>query len=225
MAGMTEWEMADWLKYFFPAIPPEPPGTRCWISRMMNRRAEHNPPFYWLGLALGMVEASGQGELLRARLIAMHGAEMCDGAEPDDRAHGVLSEACAFAWTQRHIGAPRIEIAEAGETTDTGRVRLAVPEHDTYVWPARLSQATSLPGIIEEIAQATRTAAATLPAARGRLLYLDTWYGRGYPDMVGYHLDQTEPVQVALRAACAEAHLGHVFTRPFQWGNPVETHY
>ncbi|MFA7249321.1 MAG: hypothetical protein WC273_06760 [Dehalococcoidia bacterium] len=222
---MTDREMAEWLQHFFPAIPPEPPGTRCWIARMMNRRAEHNPPFYWLGLALGIVEASGQGDVLRARLIAGHGTAMCDGGEPDDRAHGVLSEACAFAWTQTHIGAPRIEVADEGGTLETTRVRLAVPDHDTYVWPARLQQAASLEGVVHEIAEAAHTAATHLPPARGRLLYLDAWYGRGYPDSVGYHLALTEPVEAALHHYCDEAHIGHVFTRPFQWGNPVDTHY
>ena len=221
---MPTMEMAGWLKHFFPEVPVEPPGTPCWVARMMNRRAEHNPPFYWLVLAMEAMVDSGLEDLLRTRLRHAHGIEECDGTK-DEATHHVLTEACAFAWTQRHVATPTVQPAEPSGDLAHDRVRLAVPAHDLYVLTARLRQAPSMEALLEDLAATTRIAGALLPPARGRVLYLDTWWERGYSERVGYHLEMTEPVQAALRRGCAEAHLGHVFTRPFQWGNPVETHY
>ncbi len=230
MGHMTEMEMAGWLQHYLPTIPPGAgEGTPCWIGRMKMRRAEHNPPFYWLGRALDVVDAHGAGETIGARLEAAHGPDACNGDERDERVQRVLSEACAFAWTATHIGAPRIEVAGPGtsiaQRIAQDRIRLRVADHDTYVLPARLRPASTGGEVLEDVVEETIAAADLLPPARGRLLYLDMFYGRQYPSNVGYDLGLTEPVQAMLRHACDEAHLGHVFTRPFQWGNPVAASY
>ena len=218
--------MAGWLQHYLPAIPPGfGEAAPCWIARMKTRRAEHNPPFYWLGRALDIVDAGGEEQTIRARLEAAHGPDGCAGDERDEQAQRVLSEACAFAWTATHIGAPRIEPAVPGTSIARDRVRLHVADHDTYVLPARLRPASSGHGVFDDIAEEALAATDLLPPAAGRVLYVDMWYGRQYPEGVGYHLELTEPVQAALRHYCAEAHIGHVFTRPFQWGNPVEVAY
>ena len=218
--------MAGWFQHYLPAIPAGwGEGSPCWISRMKTRGAEHNPPFYWLGRALDIIDAAGAGETMRARLEVAHGPDACGGDEHDDRVQGVLSEACAFAWTHTHIGAPMIEVAATGTSIERDRIRLSVPDHETYVLPARLRPTSSGRGVFDDIAEEALIAADVLPASRGRLLYLDMFYGRQYPQSVGYDLELTEPVQAALRHYCAEVHIGHVFTRPFQWGNPVEVSY
>jgi hypothetical protein len=226
MAGMTEMEMAGWLQHYLPAIPPGfGEAAPCWIARMKTRSAEHNPPFYWLGRALDLVAAGGATEVMRARLEFAHGADACEGDEHDDRVQRVLSEACAFGWTSKHLGVPTIEAAAFGGDVERERIRLVVPELDIYVLPARLTVDARGRALVDDIAEEALAAADLLPRARGRLLYLDMYYGRQYPSNVGYDLELTEPVQAALRHYCGEVHVGHVFTRPFQWGNPVETHY
>lgn len=218
--------MAEWLQHYLPAIPPEfGEGLACWVARMKTRSAEHNPPFYWLGRALDIVAEHGAVEVVRARLEYAHGAGACDGGERDDRAQRVLSEACAFGWVSTHLGAPVIEPAALDTPIEAGRIRLAVPSHNIHVLPARLRRTPREDEMAANVAEEAQAAAALLPAAGGRLLYLDTFYGRQYPSSVGYDLDLTEPVVAALRRYCGEAHVGHVFTRPFQWGNPVVTHY
>ena len=89
----------------------------------------------------------------------------------------------------------------------------------------RLMVADILALMDSQVAQAALGGGDLLPDVPGRLLYLDMWYERGYPATVGYDLELTEPIEAALRHYCAEARLGHVFTRPFQWGNPVEAWY
>ena len=226
MAGMTEMEMAGWLQHYLPAIRPGfGEDSPCWISRMKTRSAEHNPPFYWLGRALDLVAAGGASEIVRARLEHAHGVDGCEGDERDERAQRVLSEACAFGWTSQHLGVPAIEAASTGASVERDRIRLVVPELDIYVLPARLRPASTGRAILQDVAAEALAAAELLPRARGRLLYLDMFYARQYPSSVGYDLSLTEPVMAALRHYCGEVHVGHVFTRPFQWGNPVETHY
>ncbi len=227
MTGVDEMmRMAHWLQQYLPAIPAGfGEGSPCWISRMKTRSAEHNPPFYWLGRALDIIDADGAGEVMRARLESAHGPEACAGDEHDDRVQRVLSEACAFGWTSTHLGTPTIEPAAFGGAVERDRIRLVVPALDIYVLPARLPVDARGRAIFDDIAEEALAAADLLPQARGRLLYLDMYYGRQYPSNVGYDLELTEPVQSALRHYCGEVHVGHVFTRPFQWGNPVETHY
>jgi len=223
---MLQKEMAQWFEHYLPAIGPgfgeEWP---CWISRMKTRTAEHNPPFYWLGRALDLMYANGEEAKVRARLHGLHGAEPCDGGSRDELVQRVLSEACAYAWTATHLGVPRIEAARPGESIATDPIRFVVGDHDVYVLPARLISRTSARAVIEDVARAARTAGDLLPVGPGRLMYLDMWYERGYPATVGYDLELTEPIEAALRHYCSEVGLGHVFTRPFQWGNPVSADY
>lgn len=228
MAGMTDTDMAmaNWLHRYLPAIPPGfGEGSPCWIARMKTRSAEHNPPFYWLGRALDLVAEGGGAEVIRARLEHAHGGDACDGDEHDDRAQRVLSEACAFGWVSTHLGVPTIEPAAFDASIERDRIRLVVPPLDIYVLPARLRPTSRGREIFDDIAEEAEAASDLLPRARGRLLYLDMFYGRQYPASVGYDLELTEPVVSALRHYCGEVHVGHVFTRPFQWGNPVVTHY
>ena len=227
MAGMAAMEMAAWLDRYLPAIAPDRRGTDgCWIARMKTREAEHNPPFYWLGRALDAIAEAGEGAAYGLRLEAAHGRGSCGGAgDRDEQAKDVLSEACAFAWTVAHIGPPRFEPAAEGATLEGGPLRLYVTAHDAYVVPARLRPQRTMEELIRVIEAHAERAAATLPPARGRILYLDTWIEPRYAQNVGYRLELTEPVQQALRHFAGEAHLGHVLTRPFQWGNPVESSY
>lgn len=223
---MTTAEMATWIDHYFPDIHFTGWSEQaCWLGMMKTRKAEHNPPFYWLGRALDAIDEAGLGELYGRRIVAIHGSEPCGGGEADQRAQDVLSEACAFAWAVAHLGPPRFEPATAGASIEQGAARLYVPAHDVYIAPARLRVQQSMQGVIRSIAAETERAASILPEARGRILYLDTWHAPGYAQSVGYHLELTEPIQEALRHYAGEAHLGHVFSRPFQWGNPVEASY
>lgn len=227
MVHMAAMEMAAWLDHYFPAITFSGwSEDACWLGLMKTRQSEHNPPFYWLGRALDAIAEAGAGEAYGRRLVAAHGAEPCGAAaDRDQRAQDVLSEACAFAWAVAHLGPPRFEAAAAGAALDQGPVRLYVPAHDVYVAPARLRAQRSMEQVIGAIAAEAARAAVTLPPARGRILYLDTWHEPRYAQNVGYRLELTEPVQEALRHHAGEAHLGHVFSRPFQWGNPIEAQY
>ena len=220
-------QMGPWLRHFFPAIPPEPGNdVMCWIARMQTRPIEHNPPFYWIGRALNIVADAGAEETLAARLLAAHGNAVCEPRTPnDDRAQGVLSEACAFAWTHTHIGTPSIELATPGGALDRDPVRLHVADVDTHVAPLRLKVGASGGEVTDDIAQLTSTALERFSGTRGRVLYLDMQHAREYPQNAGYALDLTEPVEAALHHHGGLAHIGHVFTRPFQWGNPVVAHY
>ncbi|MSQ42413.1 MAG: hypothetical protein EXR65_05195 [Dehalococcoidia bacterium] len=224
---MTPMEMAPWLDHYFPAIRRAGlGGDACWIGRMKNLNAEHNPPFYWLGRALDVIAEAGEDAAYGRRLVATHGANPCNGdGDRDDRIQGVLSEACAFAWTVAHLGPARFEAAAEGATLERGPVRLHVPAHDAYVSPGRLQPRPTIGAVVRAVAEQAAHAASTLPPARGRILYLDTWQEQRYAHNVGYHLEMTEPVLAALRHSAAEAQVGYVFTRPFQWGNPVEARY
>ena len=229
---MTLSEMDEWFDHYLPAVPSRPGETSpCWIGRMKTPgRSQHNPPFYWLARAFDAVEADGATETMHARMVTAHGPEECDGTR-DDNAQRVLSEICAYAWTVKHLGSPVIEpVAEAALAAAPSaaigqpRVRFHLPPHDMYVLPTRLRPETNVREILDDIVAEAHAAADALPHGRG-LMYLDMWYGRMYPANPGYDLDLTEPVQAVLRQVTAELHLGHVFTRPFQWGNPVATSY
>ena len=103
---------------------------------------------------------------------------------------------------------------------------IAVPEHDAVVAARRLQPQESLEGVIGAVAGFASEVDAALPAAAGRILYVDTYLNlRFYAQDVGYRLELTEPVIEALRLFAGERDLGHVLTRPFQWGNPVDTAY
>ncbi len=223
---MPEREMADWLAELLPSIDPAPVDGSCWLGFMMTRRAEHNPPFYWLGRAFDIVAEHGATEAFRARLLAAHGTEPCEGwfTEADQRAQDVLTEVCAFAWTATHLGIPSIEGVEGPDPAGSALL-LYVAEHDTYVTPRRVWPQQSMDQVVRAVAALAQQAADSMPAAAGRICYLDVWHERMYAQNVGYRLELTEPIQEALRLAAQEVNVGHVLTRPFQWGNPVDTWY
>lgn len=225
---MTSLEMGPWLRRYFPAIEPSPGwgGDPCWIAFMMTRGPEHNPPFYWLGRALDAVAAGDATDLFAARLLAAHGPDSCLGhTERDEAAQDVLSQACAYAWTADAIGTPIVEPAHEGASTERGPIRLHVPAYDAYVAPERLRARRTLQEVMQAIGGHAEAASHRLPHAPGRILYLDTWHEPTYAQGVGYRLELTEPLQQAVRHFAAEFGLGHVLTRPFQWGNPVEAWY
>src|SRR5262249_34698615 len=127
-----------------------------------------------------------------------------------------------------------------GATLEAGRLRIRVEAHDAYVMPFRLrpplgavAPTSRMPRMLRGPDEAiARTAAdhvheasSLLPPARGGIAYIDTWIVEMYAKNVGYRLELTEPVEAALREAAGPLHLGHVLTRPFQWGNPVQAWY
>jgi hypothetical protein len=227
MARMASREMAGWLEHYFPAIEPASWGDdRCWIAFMKTREPEHNPPFYWLGRALDAVDEGDAGAVFRARLEAAHGVTSCGGDfERDQRAQDVLSEACAYAWAAAQLGPPVVETAEAGASLERDAVRLHVPAHDAYIAPVRLWPVQTLTDVVRQIAARAEEAGRRLPRSPGRVLYVDAWHEQMYAQNLGYRLELTEPLQDALRLYAVEHGLGHVLTRPFEWGRPVEAWY
>ena len=249
---MTAMLLPARLDGLFPAITPEPLGAgRCWIALAKTQGEEHHPPFHWLGRALDAVEDGLDAVAFATRVAAAHGSAWCDG-DADERLQDVLSEACAYAWTAAHLGPPRFEPAVDGATVEAGRLRIHVAAHNAYVLPVRLRPPPEPPdapvapldasatapapprrrGLRPANAAVARAAAAcaeeaalVLPPARGRIVYVDTWIEELYAQNVGYRLELTEPVEQALRQAASARHLGHVLTRPFQWGNPVAAWY
>ncbi len=222
MTAARPREMAAWLQEYFPPIEPAGwnfGGATCWVAFMMTREAEHNPPFYWLGRALDVVAAHGAFDAFRDRLEAAHGARACAGGTAEDqRVQDVLSEACAYAWTVAHLGEPQLQDGTHG-------LLLAVEAHSTTVAVRRLWPVQRMDQLLELVGQYTGEAMADLPTEGGRILYVDAFHEQGYAHSVGYHLDLTEPVEDVLKHVAAEAHLGYVLTRPFQWGNPVASWY
>lgn len=218
-------EMAVWLHTLLPEIVPwDGGGAGCWLAVMKLRHAEHNPPFYWLGRAIDTIDDGGHLDILRARLVAAHGAHACESrGEADQHAQDVLSEACAFAWAATRLGPPTFEAARGD--LETGAVRIAVAAHRAYVIPRRLRPVDSLQRVMQAVAGHTETAAHLLPPGERGIVYLDVWHQQQYAQNLGYRLDVTEALLDGLRHSAAEHRLGHVLTRPFQWGNPVEATY
>ncbi len=218
-------EMAEWLQALLPGIAPAEWGRdACWLAFMMTRESEHNPPFYWLGHALDEVEDGGAIEVLRSRLVAAHGARTCGSrGDADERAQDMLSEACAYAWAATRLGHATFEVAAA--EVEQAPARIAVPEHGVYVLPRRLWPVNSLERVMQAIGDETAKAAQLLPKGARGIVYLDVWHQQQYAQNLGYRLELTEPLQHGLRHFAAEHGLGHVLTRPFQWGNPVEATY
>jgi hypothetical protein len=214
-------DIGPWLDRIFPEVEPDPsPFGSSWVARIKTRTPEHNPPLYWLGRALDVVEEHGAYEAFAARaratLVDPHRASW----ESEQAIEDVFSEACAFAWAAQHLGRP-----EFTEQEDGG-IYIAVPEHDAVLAARRLHPVESLQDVMEAVAQFAAEADAGLPEAAGRILYVDTYLNlRFYAQDVGYRLELTEPVIAALRHFAGERDLGHVLTRPYQWGNPVDAAY
>jgi hypothetical protein len=214
-------DIGPWLDRIFPEVEPDPrPGGPSWVARIKTRTPEHNPPLYWLGRALDLVEEHGGYEAFETRarsaLVDPHRATW----ESEQQMEDVFSEACAFAWASQHLGLPEFQGQEDGS------MRIAVPAHDAVVAPRRLHPQESLEGVMEAVARFASEADDALPQAAGRILYVDTYLNlRFYAQDVGYRLELTEPVIAAIRHFAGERDLGHVLTRPFQWGNPVDAAY
>lgn len=225
MPDMPAREMAEWLHDFLPEIAPNFQGDPCWIAWMKTRDAEHNPPFYWLGRALDVASDGGATEAFRARVVAAHGPGSCHGqGDRDERVQDVLTEVCAYAWAAAHLGPPALEpLDERG--LERSPLRLHIPSHDAYVAPRRIHPQRTMDRVLQFVADTTAEAGRSLPPAPGRILYLDAWHDRMYAQGVAYRLELTEPIQQVLRHFAQEHLLGHVLTRPFQWGNPVEAWY
>lgn len=221
-------EMAAWLQTLLPGIAPAGwGGDACWLAFMMTRESEHNPPFYWLGAALDEVESGGAIEVVRSRLVAAHGADACDSrGTADERAQDVLSEACAYAWAATRLGPATFEaVGEAADAPVRIAVAVSPGQPSIYVLPRRLRPVNSLQRVLLSIGEQTAAAAALLPEGARGTVYLDCWHQQQYAQNLGYRLELTEPLQHGLRHFTAEHGLGHVLTRPFQWGNPVEATY
>ena len=214
-------DIGPWLDRIFPEVEPDPrPGGPSWVARIKTRTPEHNPPLFWLGRALDVIDESGAYEAFEAHARAALVAPEQATWESEQQLEDIFSEACAFAWAAQHLGAPRF-VEEPN-----GAICISVVEHDAVIAPRRLHPQESLEAVLGAVADFARTADDDLPDAAGRLLYLDTYLNlRWYAQDVGYRLELTEPVVAALRHFAGDRRLGHVLTRPFQWGNPVDVAY
>lgn len=214
-------DIGPWLDRIFPEVEPDPrPGGPSWVARIKTRTPEHAPPLYWLGRALDTVEEHGAIEAFSARARAALVPPSRATWESEQHIEDVFSEACAFAWAAQHLGAPQF-VEEP-----SGAMCIAVPEHDAVIAARRLHPADSLEAVLQAVAGFADEAATELPEAAGRLVYIDTYLNlRFYAQDVGYRLELTEPVIAAIRHFAGERDLGHVLTRPFQWGNPVDVAY
>jgi len=221
-------EMAAWLRHHFPEIAPgaEWGGDPCWVAFMMTREAEHNPPFYWLGVAFDIAEDADVSELFGERLRAAHGATSCEGAgDRDERVQDVLTEICGYAWATEHLGPTEVEPAAESATAEVGPVRLHVAEARTYVAPRRLRGTRTMEQLLYQLSGHADEADEVLPSDAGRILFADIWHERMYAQNVGYRLELTEPVEAGLRHFAGEHQLGYVLTRPFEWGRPIDAWY
>ena len=214
-------DIGPWLDRIFPEVEPDPrPGGPSWVARIKTRTPEHNPPLFWLGRALDVVEECGAYEPFEARARAALVHPDRATWESEQRIEDVFSEACVFAWAAQHLGAPRF-VEEP-----TGSMCISVPEHEAVIAARRVHPQESLEAVMEAVAQFAVDADDALPEAAGRVLYVDTYLNlRWYAQDIGYHLELTEPVIAALQHFAGERELGHVLTRPFQWGNPVDAAY
>jgi hypothetical protein len=225
---MASHDMAGWLEHYFPAIEPAMWGDdRCWIAFMKTREPEHNPPFYWLGRALDAVDDGGASAIFAQRLESAHGPVSCGGDfERDQRAQDVLSEACAYAWTAAHLGPPLVETVEERASLEGAAVRLHVPAHGAYVAPVRLWPVRTLTDVVRQIAARAEERG---PARyRRHPAACCTWMpgtSRCTRRTSATGSNGRSHLQDALRFYAVEHGLGHVLTRPFEWGRPVEAWY
>ncbi len=217
---MRPMDIGPWLERIYPEIQPDPrPGTP-FPAHIKTRGPEHNPPLFWLGRALDAVEEGGQMDRFLEMAHAAIGEPSAYDWDAEQRVQDVFSQACAFAWSAAHLGPPEFSEAEDGSPL------IAVPSHDAVVAPRRIHPQESMNETLEVIAGFVEESAAALPDAAGRILYLDTYLNlRFYAQDLGYRLELTEPLIATVRHFAADAQIGHVLTRPFQWGNPVDGWY
>jgi len=214
-------DIGPWLDRIFPEVEPDPrPGGPSWVARIKTRTPEHNPPLFWLGRALDIVEEHGRFEQFEARARAALVHPNRATWETEQHIEDVFSEACAFAWAAQHLGTPRF-VEEP-----SGAMCIAVPDHDAVIAARRVHPRESLEDVLQAVAQFAIDADSELPQAAGRILYVDTYLNlRFYAQDLGYRLELTEPLIAALRHFAGERDLGHVLTRPYQWGNAVDAAY
>ena len=217
---MPQMDIAPWLERIFPEIQPDPrPGTP-FPAHIKTRTPEHNPPLFWLGRALDAVEEAGQIDGFIELAQRAVGDPATYDWDAEQRVQDVFSTACAFAWSAAQLGPPEFREAEDGTPY------IAVPAHDAVVAPRRIHPQESMEATLSAIAGFVEEVGVALPEAAGRILYLDTYLNlRFYAQDLGYRLELTEPLIATVRHFSAEAQIGHVLTRPFQWGNPVESWY
>jgi hypothetical protein len=217
---MRTMDIGPWLERIYPEIQADSrPGTP-FPAHIKTRGPEHNPPLFWLGRALDAVEEGGQID----RFIEMAREALGDpGAydwDAEQRVQDVFSQACAFAWSAAHLGPPEFSAAADGSAM------ISVAAHDAVVAPRRIHPQESMDETLEAIAGFVEESGAALPAAAGRILYLDTYLNlRFYAQDLGYRLELTEPLIATVRHFSGDTQIGHVLTRPFQWGNPVDSWY
>lgn len=218
----TGREIAEHLAAIFPAIAPSfMRGGGCWVSWALTQGPEHNPPMYWLGRAFDVLAASPEATALArfaSQLRAAHGDDACAGDERDGRLQDVLTEMCAFAWAEEHLG--RTEVIEASRD-GRSETLIHVPATDTTVVPRRLRPEQTMEQVMQQVARHAEESAAALDSGRG-ILYLDIWHERRYAQSIGFRFEITEPVRMAVRHFAPEHGLGYVLTRPFEWGRPLE---
>jgi hypothetical protein len=213
-------DIGPWLERIFPEVEPDPYPGAPWVAHVKTRTPEHNPPLFWLGRALDAVELGGAIEVFSERARRALGDPRAVSWETDQAVQDVFSEACAYAWAAAHLGPP--EFSEAAD----GAVCVNVPAHQAVVAPHRIHPQRDLDDVLRSVAGFAAEAAERLPEVAGRIVYVDTYLNlRFYAQDVGYRLELTEPVAAVLRHVAAEHQLGHVLTRPFQWGNPVDSEY
>lgn len=220
-------EPSEWLREQFPEIAPSFGwgGDPCWLAWSLTQTSEHNPPMYWLGRALQLVDEAGRMDLFGQRLRAAHGAASCQATgDRDDRLQDVLTEVSAFAWTAEHLAAPEVEPAAEGANESIGPVQLRVPGSNALVLPRRLHPQNSLERVMYEVAGVAESASRSAEGATA-ILYLDVWHERRYAQSVGYRFELTEPVREATRHFATEFGMGYVLTRPFEWGRPLEEQF
>lgn len=217
-------EPSDWLREQFPEVSPSFGwgGDPCWLAWGLTQTAEHNPPFYWLGRALEIVDAAGQMGVFGKRMRAAHGDTSC-GAQGNHDSHlqDVLTEVCAFAWASERIATPEVEPAAEGATLTAGPILLRIRGVDAVVAPRRLRPQNTIERVMQQAAGIADEVARTASALH-TILYLDVWHERRYAQSVGYRFELTEPVREATRHFATEFGLGYVLTRPFEWGRALE---
>ena len=217
-------EPSDWLREQFPEVAPSFGwgGDPCWLAWGLTQTAEHNPPFYWLGRALQIVDAAGQMAVFGERMRLAHGDASCGAqGDRDSRLQDVLTEVCAFAWASERIATPEVEPAAEGATLAAGPIALRIRDIDAVVAPRRLRPQNTIERVMQQAAGIADEVARTTSALH-TILYLDVWHERRYAQSVGYRFELTEPVREATRHFATEFGLGYVLTRPFEWGRALE---
>ena len=217
-------EPSDWLREQFPEVAPSFGwgGDPCWLAWGLSQTAEHNPPFYWLGRALQIVDAADQMGVFGERMRAAHGDTSCGAqGDRDSRLQDVLTEVCAFAWASERIATPEVEPAAEGATLAAGPIALRIRDIDAVVAPRRLRPQNTIERVMQQAAGIADEVARTTSALH-TILYLDVWHERRYAQSVGYRFELTEPVREATRHFATEFGLGYILTRPFEWGRALE---